>query len=322
MAKPLSEQVVVITGASSGIGRETALRLAGRGAKVIVSARSDEALDELVGQITSAGGEATSISADVSIYSDVEALASGAVEKYGRIDTWVNNAGVLIVGEFENTDLDEARRLFDVNFWGELHGCKAVLPIMKSQGGGTIVNVTSVTARRPLPLMSVYSASKAALNGLSEGLRTELEGTGVELCIVMPATIDTPLFEHARSKEGVAPRPVPPIYPPSEVARAIERVAEKPQRQIFAGPAGIGFHVGNFLMPDVLDKALAKFGWTQLTSQPEPPRGNDNLNRGMGETPGRTSGGWRGRRYKGIELASRIGLGLAALFLVRKLVRR
>ncbi|MDQ3928575.1 MAG: SDR family oxidoreductase [Chloroflexota bacterium] len=319
MARPLSEQAVVITGASSGIGRETALRLARRGAKVVVSARSDEALDELVEQIRSEGGEATSIPADVSIYHDVEALASGTVERYGRIDTWVNNAGVLIVGEFENTDLDEARRLFDINFWGELHGCKAVLPIMKAQGGGTIVNVTSVTARRPLPLMSVYSASKAALNGLSEGIRTELDGTGVELCIVMPATIDTPLFEHARSKEGVAPRPVPPIYPPSEVARAIERVAEKPQRQIFAGPAGMGFHVGNFLMPDVLDKALAKVGWTQLTSEPEPPRGNDNLDRGLG---GRPSGGWRGRRYKGIELASRIGLALAAFFLVRRLLRR
>ncbi|MDQ3928721.1 MAG: SDR family NAD(P)-dependent oxidoreductase, partial [Chloroflexota bacterium] len=164
MAKPLDQQVVVLTGASSGIGRETALRLAKRGAKVVVAARRDEALDDLVEEIRAEGGEATSVPTDVSVYSEVQDLARAAVEKYGRIDTWVNNAGVLIVGEFENIKLDDARKLFDINFWGELHGIKAVLPIMREQGGGTIINVTSVTAQRPLPLMSVYSASKSALN--------------------------------------------------------------------------------------------------------------------------------------------------------------
>src|SRR5215210_5351358 len=155
MAKPIDQQVVVITGASSGIGRETALHLAGKGAKVVVSARREDSLDELVEEIRSQGGEATSIPADVSIFSDVEALAQQAKSAYGRIDTWVNNAGVLLVAEFEHSDLEEARRIFDVNFWGEYHGIKAVLPIMKEQGSGTIINVTSATAKRPLPLMSV-----------------------------------------------------------------------------------------------------------------------------------------------------------------------
>jgi len=323
MNKPLDEQVVVITGASSGIGRATALRLAAKGAKVVVSARRDEALDDLVEEIKLAGGEATSIPADVSIYSEVETLAEGALAAYGRIDTWVNNAGVLLVGEFEKTGLEEARRLFDVNFWGELHGCKVVLPVMRRQGGGTIVNVTSMTARRPLPLMSIYSSSKAALNGLSDAIRTEIKGTGINLSVVMPASTDTPLYEHARTKEGVSPRPAPPIYPPSEVARAIEMCATSKKRDVIAGPAGIVFHVGNFFIPSVLDKLLAAVGRkVELTGELEPSRGQDNLDSPMDEVPATGSGGWRGRRYKAVELGSRIALGATALLVMRKLAKR
>ncbi|MDQ6695303.1 MAG: SDR family oxidoreductase, partial [Chloroflexota bacterium] len=299
MARPLDNQVVVITGASSGIGRETAMRLAGRGAKVIVSARRDEALDDLVSEIKAAGGEATSVPVDVSKFEEVEALARLAAETYGRIDTWVNNAGVLIVGDFEETDLEEARRLFDVNFWGEVHGMKAVLPIMREQGEGTIINVTSMTARRPLPLMSVYSASKSAVNGLTEALRAEIKGSGIELCLVMPATIDTPLYANARSKEGVSPRAVPPIYPPSEVARAIEKAAESPTRDIYAGPAGMLFNLSNIIMPGLLDKALGKFTRPALlTDRPEPASGTDNLDSPRHDTPATTSGGWRTPQYK------------------------
>jgi short-subunit dehydrogenase len=323
MAKPLDEQVVVITGASSGIGRETALRLASKGAKVVVSARREEPLDDLVAQIRDNGGEATAVSADVSNYGEVEALAREAVNTYGRIDTWVNNAGVYLIGEFEKTAIDEARRLFDVNFWGELHGCKAVLPIMREQGAGTIINISSVAARRALPLASIYSASKAAVLSMSEALRSELEGSDsdIEVCIIFPASIDTPLFEHARSKEGVMPKPVPPVYPPSEVAKAIEKAAVSPKRVIYAGPAGIGFAIGNSLMPGVLDKFLGK-ARRQLILSDKPEPGDDNLESPMDQRPGTTRGGWRTGGYKAVETAGRIGLGLAALFVVRKLVRR
>ncbi len=322
MAKPINEQVVVITGASSGIGRETALHLAGKGAKVVASARRQDALDELVAEIKSTGGEALAVHADVSIYSEVDALASASVDAYGRIDTWVNNAGVLIVGEFEKTDLEEARRLFDVNFWGEYHGCLAAIEVMKKQGEGTIINITSVTAKRPLPLMPVYSASKAALNGLSEALRAELKGTGIELCIVMPATIDTPLYDNARSKEGVAPKPSPPIYPPLEVARAIEKCAVNPQREVFAGPAGVGFAFSNIVMPGVLDKVLARFVRPALlTDEPEPSRGHDNIDSPMATSATTSGDGWRGRRYKAGELGARIALGAVALLVIRKLAR-
>jgi NAD(P)-dependent dehydrogenase (short-subunit alcohol dehydrogenase family) len=323
MAKPIDQQVVVITGASSGIGRETALRLASKGARVVVSARREESLDELIAQIRSAGGEATSAPADVSVYSDVEALANQAVTAYGRIDTWVNNAAVLLIAEFVNAELDEARRLFDVNFWGVYHGCRAALPIMLKQGYGTIINVSSVEARRPLPLSSAYSASKAAVNGLSEALRSELTGTGIEVCIVMPATIDTPLFQHSRSKEGYAAKPFPPIYPPSEAARAIEKCAVSPQRQIFAGPAGQVFSASNTLMPNTLDRVLAGvIRPAQLTKSPEPPRGRDNLDRPLYDVPATSTGGWRTPQYMGIDVASRVALGLGALLLLRRLGKK
>src|SRR4051812_34897322 len=147
MPRPLQEQVVVITGASSGIGREAARLLASRGAKVVVSARGDEALDDLVREIETAGGQALAVHTDVSNFDEVERLAQQASDTYGRIDTWVNNAAVLIVGEFEKTELNEARRLFDINFWGQVHGCKAALPLFQEQGYGTLINITSVTAK-------------------------------------------------------------------------------------------------------------------------------------------------------------------------------
>ncbi|MEA2576072.1 MAG: hypothetical protein QOH93_3370 [Chloroflexia bacterium] len=322
MAKPLDQQVVVITGASSGIGRETAARLAKRGAKVVVAARRDEALDDLVEQIRGEGGEAVSVPTDVSVYSEVQALASAAVEQYGRIDTWVNNAGVLIVGEFEKIELDEARRLFDINFWGELHGIKAVLPIMREQGGGTIINVTSVTAQRPLPLMSVYSASKSALNGLSQAVRAELEGSGIELCILMPASIDTPLYQNALTTEGVMPKPAPPIYPPSEVAKAIEKTAESPKRDVYAGPAGVLFNLNNILAPALLDKLLgAVHRPVMLTDIPESERHN-NLDTPLYDTPTTSSGGWRTPKYRAADKLARIGLGVVALVVVRRLTRK
>ncbi|MBF6613362.1 MAG: SDR family NAD(P)-dependent oxidoreductase [Chloroflexi bacterium] len=323
MAKALDQQVVVITGASSGIGRETALRLAGRGAKLVLSARREDSLDELVNEIKAQGGAAISTPADVSLYQDVEVLVGEAVKTYGRIDTWVNNAGVLLVSEFEHADLEEARRVFDVNFWGEYYGCKAVLPVMKEQGGGTIINVTSVTGKRGLPLMSVYSASKAALNVFTETLRTELMGSNIEVCLVLPATIDTPLYQHARSKEGVAPRPAPPIYPSSEVAKAIEKVAASPRRLTYAGSAGQFFVIVNTLMPGVLDRVLGAVGRPALLSKkPERATGHDNLREPMNITSETASGGWRSEQYKAHELGSRIAMGIAAFFVVRKLVRK
>jgi len=255
---------------------------------------------------------------------EVNSLAAFAVEQFGRIDTWVNNAGVLLAGEFEKTELDEARRVFDVNFWGELHGIKAALPIMKAQGSGTIINVTSVTAKRAFPLMSVYSASKAALNRLIEGIRSEIKESNIQLCIIMPATIDTPLYNHARSKEGVAPKGAPPIYPPSEVARAIAECAVNPRRQMYAGRAGMLMAVMNSIMPGALDRLGPIAGRPALLNKekPKPAYGEDNLDAPMGPESDTTTGGQRGRRTDMVEFVPRIAAGLAALLIIRRLVRR
>jgi short-subunit dehydrogenase len=323
MTKPLNEQIVVITGASSGIGRETALELAEKGATVVVSARREEALDSLVDEISAQGGTALSIPVDVSLWEEVEALADSVKEKYGRIDTWVNNAGVLIVGEFEKTDLSEARRLFDVNFWGELHGMKAALAIMREQGYGTIINITSVTAKRAFPLMSVYSASKSALNGLIEGIRSEIKNDEIQVCAIMPATIDTPLYDHALTKEGLTPKAAPPIYPPSEVAKAIVECAVNPKRQMYAGKAGRFMSISNALMPGAIDKLMQKVGRVALLNKEEPKSSSDenNLEQPTQETPS-TTGGERGSRTAIVEAVPRIALGLLALFAVRKVFRR
>jgi len=251
-------------------------------------------------------------------------LAQLAREQFGRIDTWVNNAGVLIVGEFEKTDLEEARRLFDVNFWGELHGTKAVLPIMREQGYGTLINITSVTAKRAFPLMSVYSASKGALNRLYEGIRTEIKEPTIHICTIMPATIDTPLYEHARSKEGVTPKGSPPFYAPSEVADVIAECAVRPRREMYAGRAGALMAASNAIMPGVIDKMASMLGRTALLKKDEPQaaHGEDNLDEPLGAETYTTTGGQRGRRTELVELAPRVMLGLLALFLIRRRVHR
>jgi short-subunit dehydrogenase len=323
MSKPLNEQVVVITGASSGIGRETALYLAGKGATVVAAARREDALDSLVSEIEALGGTAKVIPTDVSVWEEVDALATGAREAYGRIDTWVNNAGVLIVGEFEKTGLAEAHTLFDTNFWGELHGMKAALPIMRQQGYGTIINITSVMAKRAFPFMSIYSASKAALDKLTESLRTEIKEPGINVCVIMPATIDTPLYNNARSKEGVAAKAAPPIYPPSEVALAIAECAVNPKRQMYAGRAGRFAAISNALLPGVVDKVLQAVGRPALLKkdEPKPSHGEDNLDRPSDDIPS-TTGDERGLRTAIVEAVPRVALGLAALFALSKLVRR
>lgn len=313
--------MVVITGASSGIGRETALRLASKGARVVVSARREEHLDDLVDEITSAGGQAVSVPADVSLYEDVRNLASAAVDQYGRIDTWVNNAGQYLVGEFEKTNIEEARRLFDTNFWGEVHGTKAALEVMRRQGEGTIINVTSVAGERALPLTSFYSASKAALNGLFESIQSEITDENIKISIVMPTSVDTPLFAQARTKEGVQPQPYPPVYPPSEVASAIEKMAENPRSRIFAGPAGWFFAAGNAFVPGALNRFL-RATKSLVLSDRRPIDAKGNLYEPMPEVPPVETGGWRGKRYKAAEFAARAAAVLGAFFLVRRLVGR
>lgn len=219
--KLIEEQVVVVMGASSGIGRETALRFAEKGAKVVVSARGEKGLDSLVEEIWDKGGEATAIPADVSEFEQVKAVADAAVEEYGRLDTWVHLAAVILFATFEDTTPEEFERIMDVNLMGQVYGAMAALPYLRREGRGALVHVSSMGARRSIPLQSAYCASKHGIEGFLESLHVEMEHEGLPISVtnVMPATINTPLFDKVRTKLGVKP-----VAPPRSTSRESSRM--------------------------------------------------------------------------------------------------
>src|SRR6478735_4993432 len=202
MPIPLSDQVVVITGASSGIGRETALEFGRRGASVVIAARNEPALTEVAREIERHGGNALPAPTDVSDWTQVERLAGTAVARFGRIDTWVNNAAISAYATVEEMEIEEIERIMRVNLLGQIYGMKAALPHLKRQHAGTIINVASALAERSVPLQATYCATKHGIKGFTEALRLELknEQSGIAVVLVLPSSINTPLFEHARSK--------------------------------------------------------------------------------------------------------------------------
>lgn len=280
MPKPIGEQVVVITGASSGIGRATAIKFAKGGATVVLAARNEIALNEVAREVEAAGGRALAVTTDVAEWEQVKHLADTTYEAFGQIDTWVNDAGVSIYATAEETTVEEAQRVMMVNFMGVVHGITAALPYLKQQGDGTIINVGSVESLRALPLQSVYAASKHAVKGYTEALRMELdnEKSGVHVTLIMPAGINTPFFNHARSKLGYKPMPAPPAYNPELVAAAIVSAAQHPQRDIYVGGASFLFGLMERLNPSLTDKMMTSGGaMFKLQTTGERDNGIDNL---------------------------------------------
>ncbi len=292
MARSLSDQVVVITGASQGIGRETALQMARRRASVVLAARNEEALLELAAQVERLGGQAETVVTDVADCQQVERLAQRAVERFGRIDTWVNNAAVSIYATVEQLESDEMERLVTVNLLGQMYGSKAAIAHMKPRRQGTIINVGSALSERAIPLQSAYVASKHAVQGFTEALRLELthDHAGIEVVLILPSSINTPLFNFARSKLGVQPMPVPPVYEPRAVAEAICHAAEHGGREIVVGGWGKLLIVGQRLSGSLLDRYMLQGGRSfeqQKTDRPDDAR--DNLfepSSGPGSTTG------------------------------------
>lgn len=291
--RPLSDQVVVVTGASSGIGRETCLQLARGGARITALARGKEALDTLAEEVTRIGGEILAIPLDVAEWPAVEGAAEQTVKRFGRIDTWVNNAAVSVYATIEDLTVDEIHRVTEVNYLGQVHGVKAALPHLRAGGGGTIINVGSALSERAVPLQAAYVAAKHAIKGFTEALRVEMqrEGSGINVVLVEPSSMNTPLFDHARSKVGVRPVPIPPIYEPRVTAEAIVHAAQEPIPVIATGGASKAFTVVQRLNPRLLD-------WWQLRGDSgvrdqlgdEPDDGQDNL-----EQPVATAGSVTGR---------------------------
>ncbi len=276
--KRIRDQVIVITGASSGIGLTTAEMAAAEGARVVLNSRNEMDLRNACERMAARGGRAIYVVGDVADPDVTEMVANAAVSEFGGIDTWVNNAGIGMYGRLTEMPLADKRRLFDVNFWGVVYGCRAAVRYLRGRGGA-IINIGSVSSDRSLPLLGIYSASKHAVKGYTDALRMELEEEGVPIAVtlVKPASINTPFTEHARNYMDEQPEYAGSVYPPEEVARAILRCAEHPMRDVTVGGGGKLMTMMGTVAPRVTDLVMER---TLFTAQKknEPRRTGDSLN--------------------------------------------
>ena len=257
--KPLRDQVMVVTGASSGIGAATARMAAERGAKVVLVGRQEEALNSVMNDIVRSGGSAISVAADVGVQGDHDRILERAIQSYGRVDTWVNNAGVSIFGKLESVPVEDQRKLFDTDYWGVVYGSMVAVRHMKASGGA-LINVGSEVSDRAVPLQGAYSAAKHAVKGFTDALRMELreEGSPVSVTLIKPASIATGFTSHARNYMDVEPSLPPPVYAPEAVADAILHAAEHPTRDLYVGSASRAISTLGQNMPSLADRMA---GW-------------------------------------------------------------
>ena len=252
--KPIAEQVVVITGASSGIGLATAYRAADQGARVVLAARNEDALRDAVQRIRGRGGRAIHVVADVARPEDLEAVAQAAIREFGGFDTWVNNAGQTIFGRIETVSDADNRRLFDVNFWGLVNGSRVAAAHLKHKGGA-IINLGSVASDVAFPVQGMYAASKHAIKGFTDAFRMELEedGAPISVTLIKPASINTPIAGHAKSYLSQEPKLPPPVYAPEDVADAIVHAAAHGGRDYYIGGGGKVISALNAHLPSLVD---------------------------------------------------------------------
>ncbi|EGK86352.1 SDR family NAD(P)-dependent oxidoreductase [Microcoleus vaginatus PCC 9802] len=278
--KPINQQVVAVVGASSGIGRDTALQFAKRGAKLVVSARSESKLASLVDEIRGFGGEVTAVVADVSVFEQVKAIADRTVEVYGRLDTWVHVPAVGIFATFDNTTPEEFKRVIDVTLMGQVYGAMAALPHLKREGRGALIHISSMEGVRSLPYQSAYSAAKHGIEGFIEAMRLELQHENIPVSVtsVKPAVINTPFWNNGLTKLGVKPGGIPPYYDPRLVADAILYVAEHPTRDFLVGDSARALAALQRLSPEVADALLLLIGFqAQRSNEPKSPDDRNNL---------------------------------------------
>lgn len=296
MSRKLRDKIVVITGASSGIGRAAARLFASRGATVVLAARTESSLQDVALECEQAGGQALVVPTDVTDEGQVRALARRAVECFGRIDVWVNNAAVLMFGRLEDTPSDAYRQVIETNLFGYIHGARAVLPYFRKQGRGILINNASIGGVASFPLASSYIISKFGITGLSTSLRQELmDAPGIQVCTLLPPSVDTPVYQKAANFTGREGQPITPVYTAEEAGRAIVELARRPARQRTLGAPGKLLVMTNRVSPGLVERVMAIKGLREsLREEPCPPT-TGNLFEPM-PAYNQESGGWkRGR---------------------------
>ncbi|WP_184816718.1 SDR family oxidoreductase [Actinophytocola algeriensis] len=318
-------RVVVVTGASSGIGRATALAFADRGCSLVLAARRETALAEVAEECTTRGGQALAVPTDVTDPEAVQRLAGRTLDRFDRIDVWVNAAAVTVFSPFEDVPLEDFRRVLDVNVMGYVHGARAALPVMRGQRRGVLVNVSSIVAAIPQPYTHVYGMSKAAVRALSTSLRQELRVAGVRgvaVCSVLPASIDTPLFQHAANYTGRRAIAMPPVYPVERVARGIVNLVRLPRREVVVGPMGRNLLMMAKLTPGLTEKLMAvQVNQTHLSRRQQAPHTAGNLHEPSADGSGSADGGWHGRRRTAVRRAATVALLAGAAAASRRRTR-
>lgn len=259
--KPVAQQTIVITGATSGIGLATARLAAKKGARLFLTSRNKDDLRTLCEELRAQGTPCDYLAADVSEPGALERVAQECLETFGGFDTWVNNAAVSVYGKIEQTPIEDARKLFDTNFWGTVEGSRAAAKVLRRQGAGALINVGSVVSEVAIPLQGFYDASKHALRGFTDALRRELEmeKAPVSVTLVKPAAIDTPYTLHAKSLIDGEPHHQPPVYAPEVVARTILECATTPVREVGVGGSVRAYGFIDKVVPALQDVLLSKF---------------------------------------------------------------
>lgn len=279
--KPIKQQVVVVVGANSGIGRETATEFALKGARVIAAGRSMDEMETLASEIRAKGGEITPAVADTTQFESLTALAQKAVDTYGSLDSWVHLPAVSVYAPFDQTSPDEFRRVIEVNLIGQAYGAMAALPFIKRQGRGSLIHISSIEARQSMPYHSAYAAAKHGIPGFIDSLRMELEHEGytsINVANIMPGSINTPFFAKSRTHLGVEPRPIPPVYEPEIVARAILFASEHMVGELPVGGSAKAFRFLRRYAPSMANSMIRSTGFTaQRSSEPKSDQAPTNL---------------------------------------------
>jgi short-subunit dehydrogenase len=254
-------RVIAITGASAGIGRASALRLARDGAAVAICARRADRLEEVAAEIVAAGGQAWPMAADVTRAEDMDAFVARTVERFGRLDVMMCNAGFGIAGAIDDIAPDQMHKLMDINYNGTYHATRAALPVFRRQGSGHIIIVSSIVGKRGVPYMGAYSATKFAQVGLAECLRSELVGSGIHVSVVYPVSTETEFFDVMSRETGTAvTRASGPRQSVEVVAEAIARAIDRPIPEVYPHFKSRGLVILNALAPGFTDRVVKRFG--------------------------------------------------------------